>query len=74
MRFSRIGSTAFRSASVPDIDLQSVVDSHEKPFVVIDSEYRIVAVNSAYERAYGTHRQHAVGESCFRISHIGVIA
>lgn len=69
MRFSRIGSTAFRSASVPDIDLQSVVDSHEKPFVVIDSEYRIVAVNSAYERAYGTHRQHAVGESCFRISH-----
>ena len=57
------------SVSTPSIDLQSLVDSHEQPFVVIDSEYCIVAVNQAYERAYGTDRQQAVGQHCFRVSH-----
>ncbi len=64
MRFAR-----FSSALTPNIELQSLVDSHEQPFVVIDSEYRIVAVNKAYERTYGTDRQQAVGQHCFRISH-----
>ena len=64
MRFSRSGF-----AATPNFDLQSLVDSHEQPFVVIDSEYRIVAVNKAYERTYGTDRQQAVGQFCFQISH-----
>jgi two-component system response regulator AtoC len=51
------------------IDLQSLVDSHQQPFVVIDNDYRILAVNSAYERAYGTSRDLAVGQSCYKISH-----
>lgn len=51
------------------VDLQSLVDSHEQPFVVIDSEYRIVAVNGAYERAYGTNRQRAIGQPCYAVSH-----
>ena len=51
------------------VDLQSLVDSHEKPFVVIDSEYRIKAVNSAYERTYGVTREQAVGQWCHKISH-----
>jgi len=51
------------------VDLQSLVDSHEKPFVVIDSEYRIMAVNSAYERNYGVTREQAVGQPCYKISH-----
>jgi transcriptional regulator with PAS, ATPase and Fis domain len=46
-----------------------MVDSHEQPFVVIDSEYRIVAVNSAYERAFGTDRHQAVGRACYQVSH-----
>jgi two-component system, NtrC family, response regulator AtoC len=64
MRFSRSGDT-----SAPDIDLQSLVDCHEQPFVVIDREYRIVAVNSAYEHAYGVSRQQVVGQSCYQVSH-----
>jgi len=54
--------------SVP-VDLQSLVDSHEQPFVVIDRDYRILAVNSAYERAFGTSSADAVGQPCYRVSH-----
>ena len=31
------------------IDLQSVVDTHEQPFVIIDRNFTIVAVNRAYD-------------------------
>jgi two-component system response regulator AtoC len=62
--------TKRKPAVIPvPVDLQSLVDSHEKPFVVIDSEYRIMAVNSAYERTYGVTREQAVGQPCYKISH-----
>lgn len=64
MKFSRSAAV-----TTSGIDLQSLVDSHEQPFVVIDSEYRIVAVNSAYERVFGTEREKAIGQPCYRISH-----
>jgi len=51
------------------IDLVSLVNSHEKPFVVIDKGYRIVAVNKAYEQEYGTTKEKAVGSMCYEISH-----
>jgi two-component system response regulator AtoC len=50
-------------------ELQSLVDSHENPFVVIDRDYRIVAVNKAYEKLYGAGREYAVGLHCFKVSH-----
>jgi len=51
------------------IDLASLVNSHEKPFVVIDRNYRILAVNKAYELEYGTTSEYAVGSMCYEISH-----
>ena len=51
------------------IDMQSLVESHENPFVIIDHDYRILAVNTAYEQVYGTARDWAVGKSCFTVSH-----
>lgn len=51
------------------IDLTSLVNSHERPFVVIDKDYRILAVNEAYEQEYGTTRKEAVGSMCYQISH-----
>jgi PAS domain S-box-containing protein len=51
------------------MDLQSLVDSHDQPFVVIDQDYRIMAVNSAYERAFGVSSEQAVGQACYRVSH-----
>jgi transcriptional regulator with PAS, ATPase and Fis domain len=53
----------------PPIELQSLVDSHEQPFVIIDRDYRILAVNSAYERTFGTDSSVAVGQPCYRVSH-----
>jgi two-component system, NtrC family, response regulator AtoC len=54
--------------SIP-FELQSLLDSHEDPFLVIDREYRIVAVNRAYEKTYGTARDYAVGQHCYKVSH-----
>ncbi len=51
------------------IDLASLVNSHEKPFVVIDKDFRILAVNKAYELEYGTTSEDAVGKMCYEISH-----
>jgi two-component system response regulator AtoC len=51
------------------VDLASLVNSHDKPFVVIDKDYRIVAVNKAYELEYGTTSEKAVGNMCYEISH-----
>jgi transcriptional regulator with PAS, ATPase and Fis domain len=51
------------------IDLQSLVNSHQEPFVVIDSEYRVMAVNLAYEKAFGVSQEAAVGQPCYKISH-----
>jgi two-component system response regulator AtoC len=57
------------SAQPTSFDLQSLVDSHEYPFVVIDRDYRIVAVNRAYEKVYGAGRESAMGQFCFKFSH-----
>jgi len=43
------------------IDLQSLVDSHDQPFVVIDRDYRIRAINRAYEKTFGVSSDKAVG-------------
>ena len=51
------------------ISLQSVVDTHEQAFVIIDRDFRIVAVNRAYEQAYGSRRDKMVGQHCYQISH-----
>ena len=51
------------------VDLQSLVDSHKEPFVVIDRDYCILAVNAAYERINGASREQAVGQPCYKISH-----
>ena len=45
------------------IELQSLVDTHEQPFVIIDRDFKIVAVNSAYEHAYSATRAQMVGQT-----------
>jgi transcriptional regulator with PAS, ATPase and Fis domain len=51
------------------VDLQSLVDSHEKPYVVIDRDYRVLAANKAYELIYGKAREWAIGKTCYQVSH-----
>lgn len=51
------------------IKLQSLIDTHEQAFVVIDSEYRIVAANRRYCDAYGISSEAIVGRHCHAVSH-----
>src|SRR5574340_385402 len=55
--------------SAMDIELQSLIDTHEQPFVVIDRNYRIVAANQRYCDAYATTPTAIVGQHCYTISH-----
>jgi len=51
------------------VDLVSLVNSHDKPFVVIDKDFCILAVNKAYEQKYGATSEDAVGRMCYQVSH-----
>lgn len=51
------------------LELQSVIDSHANPFVLVDEHYTIVAANKAYCDAYGTPREEVIGCKCHRVSH-----
>jgi len=50
-------------------ELQSLVDSHQHPFVVIDRDYQIMAVNKAYEKTYGVGKERTIGLPCYKVSH-----
>ncbi len=51
------------------IDLRSLVETHAKPFVVIDADYRILAVNKAYEQTFGVAAAETIGKFCYQVSH-----
>ncbi|MGD8843587.1 MAG: sigma 54-interacting transcriptional regulator [Gammaproteobacteria bacterium] len=49
--------------------LQSWIDTHEQPFIVIDHSFRVVAVNKAYERVYGVAPDEIVSHHCYETHH-----
>ena len=53
----------------PDLNLQSMIDSHSNPFVLVDENYTIVAANSAYCSSYDTTAEKIVGRKCHMVSH-----
>ena len=54
----------------PTFDLQSLADSHEQPFVVIDKHFCIRAVNRAYRQAYHcADAGQVIGKRCYEVSH-----
>ena len=54
---------------MPQIELQELIDANDQPFVVIDSEYRIVAANQRYAEAYGVTAKAIIGQHCYAVSH-----
>lgn len=52
-----------------DIELQSLIDTHDQPFVVIDRHYRIVAANQRYCDSHGVAPDAIVGRTCHAVSH-----
>lgn len=51
------------------LEVQSLIDSQDNPFVLIDENYTIVASNTAYQQAYGISAEDIVGCKCHKVSH-----
>jgi transcriptional regulator with PAS, ATPase and Fis domain len=51
------------------IEIHSWLDTHDQPFILIDEEFRIVAVNRAYEKAYQIAAEALVGQTCYSAGH-----
>ncbi len=53
----------------PAIELQSLIDAQDNPFVLIDENYNIVSANKAYCEAYGIAEDEIIGNKCHKVSH-----
>lgn len=53
----------------PAFNLQSILDVHDNPFVIIDENYNIIEANKAYCTYYDTSYQEVVGSKCHMIHH-----
>ncbi|HHH44385.1 MAG TPA: AAA family ATPase [Gammaproteobacteria bacterium] len=51
------------------LEVQSLIDAQDNPFVLIDEHYNIVAANIAYKQAYGFSEQDIVEHKCYEVSH-----
>ncbi len=51
------------------LDLQSLINIQENPFVLINKDYRVVSANHAYCQVYGLSPNEIVGRLCHEISH-----
>ncbi|MHB1290965.1 MAG: sigma-54 interaction domain-containing protein [Sulfuricella sp.] len=51
------------------LDLQSLINIQENPFVLIDADYRVVSANHVYCQVYGLNQQEIVVRLCHEISH-----
>jgi two-component system, NtrC family, response regulator AtoC len=51
------------------VDVQSLIDAQDNPFVLVDQNYHIVAANKAYQQAYGISGNTIVGRKCYQVSH-----
>ena len=46
------------------VDVQSLIDAQDNPFVLIDNDYNIVAANRAYQLAYSVDAKAVLGGEC----------
>jgi len=51
------------------VEVQSLIDAQDNPFVLIDQEYHVVAANKAYRQAYGISENDIIGRKCYQVSH-----
>ncbi len=52
-----------------NVSLQSLLEAHDQPFVVIDGNYRIVAANKRYCLTHDAHPEDIIGRRCHEVSH-----
>nr|WP_276583540.1 sigma 54-interacting transcriptional regulator [Pseudomonas sp. RIT-PI-S] len=49
--------------------LNAYLEHDPQPTIVLDTDYRIVAANRAYQRQFGQHGQAPLGQKCHQVSH-----
>ena len=49
--------------------IKTILDTVDEAFIVIDADYRIIMVNSAYGRQTGMPAEDIIGRHCYEISH-----
>jgi len=49
--------------------LVSYLDQDSQPMIVLDTDYNILAANTAYQRQFGVTGQATAGQKCYRVSH-----
>ncbi|WP_248796573.1 sigma-54 interaction domain-containing protein [Pseudomonas sp. MWU13-2105] len=49
--------------------LVSYLEHDPRPTIVLDTDYNIIAANTAYQRQFGVEGRPHVGAKCFRVSH-----
>lgn len=54
---------------IQNVSLQSFLDSHDNPFVLIDENYTIVGANRAYYTYYETSASKIIGAKCHVVHH-----
>ncbi|WP_122314767.1 sigma-54-dependent Fis family transcriptional regulator [Pseudomonas cichorii] len=60
------------ASQFPGSQMQSLVsylEHDERPTIVLDTHYNIIAANTAYQRQFGVEGRPHVGEKCYRVSH-----
>lgn len=50
------------------VSLQSLLETHDYPFAIIDAGLAIVAVNKAYEQHFGVDRSQLIGQPCCHLT------
>jgi transcriptional regulator with PAS, ATPase and Fis domain len=56
--------------SAPQVQaLISFLEQEAQPMIVLDTDYNILAANTAYQRQFGMAERAYVGHKCFRVSH-----
>ncbi|QDZ28960.1 sigma-54-dependent Fis family transcriptional regulator [Noviherbaspirillum sp. UKPF54] len=56
--------------SLPQVQaLISYLEQEAQPMIVLDTEYSILAANTAYQRQFATADKPYIGHKCYRISH-----
>lgn len=50
------------------ITLQSLLETHDQPFAIIDASLRVIAVNRAYERCFAVERGQLLGRPCCAVT------
>jgi transcriptional regulator with PAS, ATPase and Fis domain len=69
-RSRRPATAAADLRSAPQVEaLISFLEHDAQPMIVLDTEYRILAANTAYQRQFGTAGKTTIGHKCYRISH-----